>query len=502
LKIIKNDITEPLVFIINQCFRKGSFPNLMKLAKVIPLYKKDNNMLFDNYRPVSLLSSMSKVFEKIIYNQIYEHFTTNNLLYTSQYGFRSMHSTELAALELCDRIICELDKGETPINIFLDLSKAFDTIDHTIMLSKLKYYGFSDISLALLESYLSGRQQFVNFNDVKSDLMPLSTGVPQGSILGPLLFLIYVNDISEVSNLFKPIVYADDTTLSATLGTFKVGSDSWETMESNINNELGKYSEWFKLNKLSINTSKTKAMLFHMPQKTLQYPILSLDNDIIEYVREFNFLGIVIDENLNWKSHVNKISTKISKIVGLLTKLKHFLPERILLNIYNALIVPHLNYGALLWENSYQRVFMLQKKAVRAVTNSKFNAHTDMLFKRLNTLKCKDISALHGLKFCFKLEKGLLPSYFNDNVFTKSSTFHNYLTRRDIYCIPFVRHEFAKRNIRYKIPVLFNATKDAIKEKIYTHSLSGFKAYVKYDFIKSYSSSCILQNCYVCGNST
>jgi hypothetical protein len=198
----------------------GIFPNKLKIAKVIPLYKKGDDSIFDIYRPISILPSISKVFERTMFNQLHEYFYKNKLYYSSQYGFREKHSTELAALELVDRITNEMDNNAIPINIYLDLSKAFDTLDHNILLNKLKYYGINGTSLELCKNYLINRKQYVIIDNIKSDEAFISTGVPQGSILGPLLFIIYMNDIIFASDIFKFIIYADDTTLFSTLKDF------------------------------------------------------------------------------------------------------------------------------------------------------------------------------------------------------------------------------------------------------------------------------------------
>ena len=237
LKYLKNELSSPISRIINQCFLTGVFPEKLKIAKVIPLYKKKDKTLLENYRPVSILSSVSKVFERTMYNQIYQYFSDNKLFYQSQYGFRQNHSTEFATIELVDRLISEMENNEIPLNIYLDLSKAFDTLDHAILLEKLKHYGIKDRALDLLESYLTNRQQYVHLNDTTSDLLPIITGVPQGSILGPLLFIIYVNDLSNASNFFYPIIYADDTTLMTTLKTITL-HDINNDINRIINNEL------------------------------------------------------------------------------------------------------------------------------------------------------------------------------------------------------------------------------------------------------------------------
>ena len=217
LKTCKLEICKSVILIINQTLSTVIFPDSLKVAKVIPLYEKGDKALFDHYRPISILPSISKIFERIIFNQINDHFTSHNSYYDGQYGFREKHSTQLAALELIDRITHELDLGNTPINIYIDLSKAFDTLDHTILISKLQHYGIKGTALQLLLSYLSNRKQFVQYGDILSQKNHILMGVPQGSILGPLLFIIYINDMVHSSELFKFIHFADDTTLITNL---------------------------------------------------------------------------------------------------------------------------------------------------------------------------------------------------------------------------------------------------------------------------------------------
>ena len=496
LKALSRELALPLKLIINQSFSMGILPDDLKIAKVTPLHKEKETYLLNNYRPISILPSVSKVFEKIMYKQIYDHFTNYNLFFKSQYGFRSGHSTEFALLEITDRIIKDMDKNKYPVNIYMDLSKAFDTLNHQILLSKLSHYGFRNKSLDLMKNYLNNRKQYVEYNSATSELLNITHGVPQGSILGPLLFNIYINDLPFITKHLEPIIYADDITLFATFSNL-----NFKLNEINaIQQELNSIHDWLKINKLSLNITKTKAMLFHTSKKQVKYPDLYLDNTKIDFVQNFNYLGIIIDNHLTFKSHINMVTNKISRSIGVMKRLKNTIPQSALLLIYNSLILSHMNYGLITWGSyigSNCQLEKLQKRAIRLINNTKYNAHTSPLFRNDHILKFRDLCALHDYTFCYKFAHDTLPKYFTSNM--GHAITHSYETRqRGQLKIPCVGHEYAKKSISYRYPSVHNTMPQNFKDKIYTHSLQGFKFNIKRTFLQSYELLCRIPNCYIC----
>lgn len=501
LKFIAPTIVKPLTLIINQSLHTGIFPSKLKIAKVFPLHKKGPTNIVDNYRPISLLTALSKVFEKVVFLQLYAHFQTHKLFFQGQYGFRNKHSTEFAALEFVDVIINELEKKRSPLSIFLDLSKAFDTIDHGILLKKLQFYGIRDNALNWFSSYLSDRKQLVELKNVSSSLRHISTGVPQGSILGPLLFIIYMNDIHHASDLFHFILYADDTTLTASVSS---AHQSLAHFSSLVNHELEKIRIWLSLNKLSLNISKSKFMVFRMKNKILNYDQLDLkiNNMRIERLSEFNFLGIMFNDTLSWKSHTDKISSKVAKFVGILTKLKHYLPTHILRTLYCSMVQSHFLYGILVWGFELSRLQKIQKKAIRVICNARYNAHTDPLFKLTNLPKILDLFRASCLSFYFKFLKNDLPVYFQSYTFPSHADVHTYETRsNNTIVIPHTRTFLGRKCIRNHIPSIINTTAACILAKLHTHSHQGFMSFAKQHLVNGYSDSCIIVNCRICRGS-
>ena len=309
VKLLKNEISKPLTVIINQMLKTGIFPDSFKTSKIVPLFKKGDHGLLTNYRPISLLPTISKVFERVIYDQMYLYFNNNNLLADEQFGFRKNHSTEYAAIKLVDHISNEMESGKTPVTLFIDLSKAFDTLSFDILLQKLSYYGIAGVNLKLMANYLRNRKQYVVFNNHNSEITDIRCGVPQGSILGPLFFSICINDLKNASNKCKFLMYADDTTIYFNIEDFNTNN-----LEAEINKELEQVNTWLKVNKLSLNVGKTKMMIFHRKRKHIPELKVLIDGCNIECVNSFNFLGIMLDQGLSWNNHVDLVKKKFLRL--------------------------------------------------------------------------------------------------------------------------------------------------------------------------------------------
>ena len=344
-------VSTPLAHIINLSISNGIVPDEMKIACVIPLYKSGDRELIVNYRPVSI--------ERFIYNRLLNYIDKHGILCNSQYGFRKQHSTTLALIDMYDKISSSIDQRKCSVRVFLDLLKAFDTVNHDILLNKLDHYGICGLSLDWFKSYLTNRSQFVEFNGAISSSKFISCCVPQGSILGSLLFLLYINDLSKASDLVEFILFADDTNI------FCADKDLY-SLSIMLNNELHKISTWVKANILSINVDKTKFMIFKTRSKQLPHNFeLYFDNHLVNQTGQLQFLGVILDEKLSWKPHISYITNKISKSIGIIRKYSFYLSKSSLRSLYYAMVYPYLHYCNIVWASTYktnlQRIVRLHK---------------------------------------------------------------------------------------------------------------------------------------------
>ena len=388
----------------------------------------------------------------------------------------------MAIVDFVDKICNAVENNQQSIGIFLDLSKAFDTIDHNILLQKLTYYGFRGKALDWFSSYLSNRKQYVIYNNEKSTMEKLTCGVPQGSILGPLLFILYVNDIVNTSSVLEFKLFADDTTILY----------SHEDLASKIdvvNNELKEVINSFKANRLSVNAKKTNYMLLGTRQRNLKQDdniFIELDNTRSERVFITKFLGVIIDENLTWKNHIDGVTKTISRNIGVINNLKYFVPERVLHTLYCTLVLSYVNYNILVWGStccSYMdKILKLQKWAVRSITKSHHRSHSAPLFKQLKILNVYD--KLEVGVFMFRYSLNQLPERFTAFFFKKMVILMVITLEMEMILLsPEIRRFFSDQSIKTTGRILWKSIHQNIKD---SRSTKHFRTQLKCHYLSKY----------------
>nr|WP_253308705.1 reverse transcriptase family protein [Rickettsia endosymbiont of Ceutorhynchus assimilis] len=442
LKLIREIIIYPLTKFINQCIESMYFPNILKCALVVPIYKgKGGRDDVGNYRPISLLPVLSKVFEKCISAQILHYFESNNLFTDAQHGFREQHSTVSSITEFVAGVLESFESLEYTSTIFCDLSKAFDCVSHVLLLSKLQAYSFDDSSLKIMQSYLANRSQRVRVDGVLSERMELAVGVPQGSALGPLLFLIYINNLTECGDdTVSFVLFADDTTCSVRLKTCEeIGGRTCE-MQSAV-------SEWFLANNLILNESKTKRMVFSLRD---------CETDL-ETEDEVRFLGVILDSKLKWDCHIDSLAAKISKSVFVLRSLSNAVSNKILRTAYFALCHSLLCDGIIVWGRAANahRIFALQRRAIRVIAGLSYREDCRNAFVRLEILTMP----------CVFILENVIYAKTNINKFNANSDYHNYDTRyRDNLTTPYFRLKKCQNCPNFLAVKYFNKFPKALRD--------------------------------------
>ena len=415
LKLVKNNISPILVNTINASLVQGIFPTSLKVAKVIPIFKSGKRNDVSNYRPISLLSVFSKIYEKIMYKRVVSFLNKNKTIYNRQYGFRARHSCEHALLDAQHKLTCTLDRKETALLLLIDFSKAFDMVDHSLILRKLSFYGIRGIAHDWFRSYLANRHQYVSVNGGNSEIDKLEHGVPQGSILGPLLFIIFINDLPNIFADVHFILYADDANIIITGTTIK-------ELENKINALIPKLTSWVGVNSLKLNTTKTKYMVI---SNTIKHDFdIVIHNQTIARVKQDRFLGVIIDEKLTFNAHKTALARKISNNCGVLYRARYVLNQKSLVCLYYSFIQSHMIYCSNVWglgtKRSLNSIFISQKRAIRAMSFTKLYkkdkitgvytyGHTKMKFAKYEFLSIHNLVLTQALNLMQKIKLGIAP---------------------------------------------------------------------------------------------
>lgn len=465
-------LATPLTLLVNSSFGRGAFPSCLKVARVRPLFKKDDTRLPANYRPVSILSVISKVIETLVKNRLTSFLMKYNVLHKNQYGFQRNLSTIDALVNFSDAVHLALDKKQAICGLFCDLQKAFDCVDHNICLNKLDKCGIRGLALNWFASFLQGRTQVVEVDNflngvltkIRSSPQKLLAGVPQGSTLGPLIFLLYINDLPyQTSPLYNFILFADDTTVL-------IETQSVIDLPRHVSNSLNYIFNWLKSNKLSLNSSKTQIMNFHYIQKSFDQIEINFQNNQLNSISKTNFLGLVLDENMRWESHINKLAAKLSSACYAIRRIKEVTNSKTAHLVYYGYFDSVMRYGILCWGSSPHTkvVFKIQKRAVRILANLKSNESCKPYFSKFNILTIYSIYVLESLCFLFrKLDK----KPFDPDLA------HNYDTRKRHY-LPIPPHrttQFKNSNL-YMCQHLFNKLPESWKK---IKSFNKFKSQLK-----------------------
>ena len=467
--------------IFNKCLNIGYYPQHMKIARVVPIHKEGDINDVNNYRPISVLTQFNRIFERIISKRLMNFFESTKTITKQQFGFLKKHSTEHAILDLKEYLLGSLNKHKISAVLFLDLQKAFDTVSHDILLHKLHHYGVRGLPHKLLSSYLSNRQQYTSINGVKSDLEYIRWGVPQGSVLGPLLFLLFINDLSNSTDM-NSWFFADDTALAAS-------SASFNDLEIKFNHEVNKVQDWLLANKLSAHYGKKTQYILFIPRSKAKYKpknfVLNMGGHIIEQTSTYKYLGILIDDKISWKPQIDRMCSKLASVCGILSKVRHFLDRHSLMQIYYSLVESRLRYGILSWstalDHQLNRLKVLQNRALRFIDFSPIGTYMLPLYYHYKILPLNDLIKLQRTTYMYCYQNNELPAAFS-TYFLRPSHSHNTRYSKSNYIVP--RHEsnFSTMSMKILGPKMWADVPDYAKALPFRKT---FSKHMKQTFINS-----------------
>ena len=472
MKLAADYIARPLSFLYNVSLRTAEIPTDFKIAKIIPLYKGGNKLDINNYRPISLLPIPAKILERAVHAQLYKYFDENSLLSSIQSGFRPMHSTQTCVTDISEYILRNMNSGNITGAIFLDLRKAFDVISHTRLLKKLSMYGIRNFELEWFKSYITDRLHCVSIEGTLSKYLKVKSGVPQGSTLGPLMFSIFINDISNLilDESCKLSLYADDTAIFCT-------DKNIHDVQLKLQSQFGTITKWLQCNDLFLNSEKTKTMLFGSNRKlTGKKLAIMYKNDILEHVKEFKYLGVVLDGSLNWTSHVDHVVKKISQAIGCIRRVKCYLTKEIMIDLFYSLVLPHIDFSCTVWgscaQTNISRIQRLQNKYARMVLGMDLFTSASFLLSTLNWQSVKQRIRYQQTVLVFKILHGQAPRYLNTLIQRRDVNYTTrYATRSPLF-VPTPRTEYMKRSICYCGSKLLTASQSLFTVVILSQNLN------------------------------
>ena len=468
LKIAAEFLFPSLTAIFNRSLSMGIYPDDWKMARVLPIFKSGEKSDLGNYRPISIISAIAKVFGRLVYDQFYTYLTSNQLINSYQSGFRPTYSTLTSLLETTNNWCVNIDRGLLNGVVFIDLRKAFDTIDHEILLSKLKAHGVDDLALVWFRSYLTDRKQRCFVNGQFSNSSFITKGVPEGSIIGPLLFLVYINDLPNCLNEGFPRMFADDTNIS------------FINLENLINFELQSLNRWLLANKLSLNIAKTEFMVIGSRQRLATFDdhelCVTVNGASVKQVKSSKTLGITLDENLTWRNHVDAITKKISSGIGALKRVRGLIDQETANKAYQGFIEPYFSYCATVWDGLgdtlSDRLQKLQNRAARVITRSSYDISSNL---PLDQLKSNNLSVNRQNQkaiLMFKTLSGQTPQYLHEMFASRRCQYSLRNTNGKLF-IPKPNTNYLKRSFSYSGAFLWNNLPESLR---LSPSLTAFKS--------------------------
>ena len=483
LKACEPELRKPLTDIFNYSIETVTYPSKLKIAKVIALHKKKSIFYPENYRPISLLSCLDKIFEKLIHKRLMEFINKYKIIIWEQFGFLKKHSTMLALIDVIDNVRGYINQGEYALGIFLDLKKAFDTVGHSILLSKLEHYGIRGHVNEFLKSYLMNRQQYTMINGSASITQSISIGVPQGSVLGPLFFLLYINDIINCLSHSKPTLFADDTSLL-------LHDKNLKTVIELAENDLKNTYDWLVANQLSLSWEKTNFIIFHSPKKKIDNVTdLKVYENSIKRVKSVKYLGMCIDEELKWDEHVNNLCSTLSRNFSMFYSIRSLLTDDLKRQLYFSMVYSRILYGIVLYgmcrNTLLNKVQVIQNKLLKVLYKLPTRTDTDLLHSNLNFLKVKDICKFQIQIFVYEsINKTCIPQFQNYYSFLQDYNEHRMVTRhRDqLYRTPF-SNQYGEFRLKRYGAVLWNSLSNSIKN---SQSLKTFKKALRSNIMDTY----------------